>query len=247
MSAEPNEHSVQVHEPQPKDLLQVIAQAVADPRMDVAKMEKLLDMHERIVKDQRKTAYKAAMARLAPKLPQIDRHGHVVHETKSGPPVDRRYSKYEDIDEAIRPLYSAEGFSLSWDTAEGPGGKIRVIGTCSHAEGHDESRQLDLPHDSSGSKNPVQAVASTISYGKRLITEMIFNLVSKGQDVDGESIATITEEQVLNLQGLITEVKADKTRFLLYMKATNLEGILARDYVRAVAELNRKRKRNAPL
>jgi hypothetical protein len=228
--------------PPPKDLLQVIAEAVADPRMDVAKMERLLAMHQTIVTEQRKTAYKAAMARLAPKLPQIDRNGHVVHDTKTGT-VDRKYSRLEDIDVAIRPLYSAEGFSLSWNTGEGPNGKIRVIGTCSHEEGHEEVRQLDLPHDSSGSKNPVQAVASTVSYGKRLITEMIFNLVSKGQDVDGESVATVTEDQVLNLEALITEVSADRKRFLAYMKVSSIEGILARDYVKAVAALEQKRKK----
>ncbi len=200
----------------PESLLAVIARAVADPRMDVEKMAKLLDMHERIVADQRRVAFAAAMSRLAPKLPEIDQNGRVVFEGKNGAKgQDRKYARLEDIDRAIRPLLSEEGFSLSFDTAEGPGGKIRVSGKLSHSEGHSETKQLDLPHDSSGSKNPVQAVGSTVSYGRRMLCKMFFNLIERGEDTNGETeAALITPDQALEINTLIQDTKSDVKSFL---------------------------------
>lgn len=223
------------------NLLAIIATAVADPRMDVEKIERLLAVHQTIMAEQRKQAYIQAMARLAPRLPEIDKNGHVVHETKNGM-VDRRYARLEDIDRAIRPLYSAEGFSISWNTGVGDGGKVRVIGTCSHIEGHAETRQLDLPHDSSGSKNPVQAVNSTVSYGKRIITTMIFNLIAKDEDKDGEDLDTITDEQIKDLEAMITETGTNKSKFLVYMDVDAVPSILKIKYKRAIEFLDAKRR-----
>jgi hypothetical protein len=41
-----------------------------------------------------------------------------------------------------------------------------------------------LPVDLSGKKNPVQAVGSSVSYGKRYAIEALLNLTSRGQDDD---------------------------------------------------------------
>ncbi len=222
---------------QPKSLLQVIAQAVTDPRMDVEKMSKLLDLQERIVADERKTAFYAAMGRLAKVLPEIGKHGNVQIPGRE----DRKYARLEDIDRAIRPLISAEGLSLSFDTQETPK-NIRIICRLAHEGGHSEVKQLDLPLDNSGSKNGAQAVASTVAYGRRILTKMFFNLIEGGEDLDGNSAEKITGEQAKDLQdcmeqlGMMPDTKAH-ARFLVYMQVGAISDILSRDHKKAVVAL----------
>lgn len=215
-------------------LLEVIARAVMDRNVDVEKMERLLAMQERVIADQRKAAYMAAMARVAPQLPQIARLG-VSHHGK--------FALLEDIDSVIRPIYGKEGFSLSFDSKPSEKGTIRVIGRCSHADGHTETKEIELPLDVSGSKNGAQAVISTVSYGRRALTTMFFNLVTKGEDTDANVDALITEEQVKDIRTMLHDTKADEKKFLeLIAGVGKIEEIPARDYKRVMSALDAKRR-----
>src|SRR5437867_6950109 len=59
-------------------MFESLAIAVADPRTDVEKMKALLDVQERLLKKQAEDAFNAAMSKLQPKLPQIDKNGAIV-------------------------------------------------------------------------------------------------------------------------------------------------------------------------
>ena len=230
----------------PTRLLEVIATAVSDPRMDVEKMERLLAMHQTITTEQRKTAFMAAMARLTPKLPEITQRGRVAFSTNAGGAQSRKYARLEDIDRAIRPLIAEEGFSLSFDTAPLDGQKVRVICRLSHSEGHSELKQIDLPIDSSGSKNATQAVGSTVSYGRRVLTKMFFNLIETGEDDDGSGgSGPITKKQATDIRADLKAVGIDEARFLKFMGAEKVEAILARDYQKASNAIETKRRQNA--
>lgn len=169
----------------------------------------------------------AALATVAPQLKQIGKHGTSHHG---------KYARLEDIDRAIRPIISKEGFSLSFDT-QPVGNNIRVICKLSHKEGHEEVKQLDLPIDTSGSKNGAQAVKSTVSYGRRILTQMFFNLIEEGEDTDGEIKAPLTAEQASALNNLIKTKGAPMHRFLKHMKVEKIEDILQRDYQHAFVTL----------
>jgi hypothetical protein len=71
---------------------------------DVATLEKLLSMNERIMAKNAEIAFNQAMARLQQKLPII----HQASQIKHGDKLIARYAKYEDIDRQIRHLYVAE-------------------------------------------------------------------------------------------------------------------------------------------
>lgn len=223
----------------PADLLSVIAQAVADPRMDVEKMSKLLDMHERIMNEQRKVAFTAAMSRLQAKLPQIKKDARIIVKG-----VERsRYTKYETIDRAIQPLLAEEGFALSFDTDSKDGRLFNISCKLSHREGHSETKFLLLPLDASDFRSNVQSIGSTVSYAKRQLVKMHLNLVEADEDDDGNGGSEpITKEQVWDLQALIDEAKADKAKFLNFMGVGDLAEILQRDYKKAVNALEAKRR-----
>lgn len=164
-------------------LLEVIARAARDPSVDIDKMERLLEMQERVIAREAKTAYAAALAELQPLLPVISERGKILNRQSE---VQSTYAFWEDVNEAIRPMLAEHGFSLSFRTGR-DGDQVTVTGVLSHRDGHSEETTLTLPADGSGSKNAVQAVGSSISYAKRYTAFSLLNITTKGEDDDGES------------------------------------------------------------
>lgn len=164
-------------------ILEVIARAARDPNVDIDKMERLLEMQERVLARQAREAYATALAKLQPDLPVISERGKILNRNNE---TQSTYARWEDVNEAIRPLLAEHGFSLSFRTGR-EGGDVTVTGVLSHREGHSEETTITLPSDGSGSKNAVQAVGSSTSYGKRYTAFALLNITSKGEDDDGVS------------------------------------------------------------
>lgn len=224
-------------------IIQVIERAARDPNIDIDKMERLLAMQERIVAKQAQASYAASLSLLQPTLPIIGERGSIKNNSGT---VQSKYALWEDIVGVITPLLAVQGFSLSFRTGN-KDGKIQVTGVLLHREGHSEETTLDLPADTSGSKNAVQAVASSVSYGKRYTAGALLNLRTGEIDDDGRGAAqhpTLSDEQIANINALITEVGADKGRFLKYAKVASLDQILACNYGAVVQMLEAKRTRS---
>jgi hypothetical protein len=164
-------------------LVDVIGRAAADPNVDIEKMERLLAMHERIVERDAKAQYADALSRLQPSLPLISERGGI--KDKHGN-VQSRYALWEDIVRIVTPLLAAEGFSLSFRTKSDEK-SVTVTGVLLHRAGHSEETSLTLPMDTSGSKNNVQGVGSSTSYGKRYTAAALLNLRTGEVDDDGQS------------------------------------------------------------
>lgn len=117
-------------------MMAVIAKAAADPNTDIAKMQALLDMQERIMKKQAEIDFSAAMSRLSGKLAEVKIRRKNSVSYKKGEEAFK-FATYEAIDAAIRPLLAEEGFSLSFtsEPRQGDGGGAVITGTLSHAGG----------------------------------------------------------------------------------------------------------------
>lgn len=168
-------------------LLGVIARAARDPSVDIDKMERLLEMQERVIAREARTAYSVALAELQPKLPIISERGKILNKDRQ---VQSTYAFWEDVNEQIRPLLAQAGFSLSFRTGKN-GNEITVTGVLTHKDGHREETTISLPADGSGNKNAVQAVASSTSYGKRYTAFALLNITTKGEDDDGTTATNV--------------------------------------------------------
>lgn len=157
-------------------LMAVISRAASDPNTDVDKLERLMGLYERITDRSAKAEYSASLAEMQPKLPVVAERG----STDKG-----KYALWEDINDAIRPILAAHGFALSFRVGTATDGKMTVTGILSHKAGHQEETTMTLPLDTSGSKNAVQAVGSSTSYGKRYTALALLNITSRGEDDDG--------------------------------------------------------------
>lgn len=223
-------------------LMEVIARAAADPNTDAEKMERLLGMYERITAQQAKAAYTSALAELQPKLPVITERGGIKNNTGE---VQSTYAKWEDINEAIRPLLHEHHFALSFRTGVAQDGKITVTGILSHAAGHSEETTITLPHDSSGNKNSVQAVGSSTSYGKRYAAIALLNITSRApgdRDDDGQGGGPSPEARAA-----ITDINMAETAVELALwkkeKAEVVrQAVSQREFTEIVALWNRRAK-----
>lgn len=156
-------------------LLPMIERAARDPNVDVDKMERLMSMMERVESRHAEAAFATDLAEMQDELPSIGERGNAAGRYT--------YALWEDINAAIKPVLKRYGFALSFRTDFTDG--ISVTGVLSHKGGHKIETTIKLPADSSGNKNAVQAVASSVSYGKRYTAGALLNLTSHGEDDDG--------------------------------------------------------------
>lgn len=87
-------------------LLDVIARAARDPNVDIDKMERLLEMQERVHARNAKAAYYSALADMQPNLPAIIERGGIKDRTGN---IQSTYALWEDINDVIKPILSASG------------------------------------------------------------------------------------------------------------------------------------------
>lgn len=242
MSAVATRHEAHVIPADAGSIMAVIARVASDPNADVEKLERLLAMHERISAQGAKVEYFDAMAQLQIELPAIVERGGIKDRAGN---VQSTYARWEDINEVIKPILSRFGFALSFRVGQDEG-QISVTGVLSHRGGHSEETTMRLPVDGSGSKNAVQAVGSSTSYGKRYTAQALLNLVSYGEDDDGQkggAARGLTDDQASEIQALMEDVGADRAGFLAYMKADSIAAIPAADFKRAMSALEKKRAR----
>lgn len=156
----------------------MIERLAANPGVDVEKLQKLIDMQERILAHDAEAAFNAAFTLMQPEIPTIAERARTDKTT---------YAPLEDIIEVIRPIYSKHGFSLGFQT-EWPDAKtVKVIGILTHTAGHARRSEFICGADQTGSKNAIQALGSTVSYGKRYTTKDLFCIVTREEDDDGRT------------------------------------------------------------
>lgn len=216
----------------------VVERLATNPEVDPGKLEHLLNLQERILNRNALTAFNAAFAEMQAEMPAITERG----EIKVNGQVRSKYATFEDINDAVKPILKKHGFAVMFKTKT-EGGKITVWGVLMHRDGHREETDMTLDADTSGSKNSVQSIGSSVSYAKRYVMCALLNITSRGEDDDGYSggTALIGDNQVADLEALITEVKADRAAFLKFLKVSRLEDLPAAKYSHAVKALEAKR------
>lgn len=218
-------------------LISMIERAARDPNCDIDKMERLFKMQQDAVSRRAKTAYLAAFSALQSELPAAVRHG-TGHNSK-------KYARYEDIIETLRPFFSKHGFSISHRVST-TATAITVTGVMGHAAGHSEETSIVLPPDASGNKTAVHAMGSAISYGKRYVTLTLTGIATEDEDDDAKRAsagALISDEQAMELRDNIEASGSDLKKFLAYFKIACIADMRATDFDRAMKALAGKQSK----
>lgn len=199
-----------------------IAMALRDSSIDVTKLEALLRMKREAVAEQAKVEFYEALHAAQAEMPQVERLGVVRLIAKDGRDLGTyNFAKWEDMDRVLRPIMERHGFTLDFDMKQrtGDGGGAEVTATLTHARNgrtHSMTRAVSLALDSGAGRNNLQAMGATISYAKRYLAEMLFNIVRKGVDDDGISADKkyITAEQAEELRLKSKQAKRDEGSLL---------------------------------
>ncbi|HBO6773235.1 TPA: ERF family protein [Pseudomonas aeruginosa] len=218
-------------------VLQVIQKAASDPSCDIEKLERLMAMHERMQAKQAEQQYAEAMAAMQQELPAIGERGNAAGRYT--------YALWEDINEKLKPILAKHGFSISFRMPRCDKG-IEVEGVLTHRAGHSERTTIVLPADTSGNKNAVQAVASSVSYGKRYTAGALLNFTTHGEDDDAFTTAEpvlITEAQAKQLKSLLDKC-SDKAQAAFSSIHGTPEQVTKDDFDRVLAMLKKSADQN---
>lgn len=157
-------------------LVSMIERIAMTPELPIERLEKMLDMKERLDAKSAEQEFNAAFARAADAFPSIPLKG-VGHNNKP-------YALLKDIIACTRPALAANGLALTFSTNTSKD-VVVVTAKLIHRSGHSQSTEIELPRDKTGSKNDVQAIGSSQTYGQRYAAQAILGL-SLGDDMDDD-------------------------------------------------------------
>jgi hypothetical protein len=198
----------------------MIERAARDPSVDVDKLRQLMEMRQQVEKERAEREFDAAMADAQSKLRRI-RADAANAQTKS------KYASYAALDRTLRPIYTDAGFALSFNTEPAAENMVRVTCDLSHRNGHKRHYQIDMPADGKGAKGgdvmtKTHATGSAVTYGRRYLLQMIFNL-AVGEDDDGNAAndtgELISAEQVKALTAAMEVKDCTEERLLKWASA----------------------------
>ena len=175
------------------DEIATLLRVVADPNCDVAKAERIEQMLDRARARRAQIFYDRAYTAMQEELPEITKDNKIVIEKNGRVVQSTPYASYSNIQRIIKPIVRKHGFTLEHWTEPGiEGVGIVMFSTLSYSHGldfrHVKTAKLPLKIENSGSKNDIQGVSSSISYGKRINTNTLLDLTTfapQDEDVDG--------------------------------------------------------------
>jgi len=211
----------------------------------IEEINKLVDLRDRIEATEARKAFDAAVSDAKAEIKPIVKNRVVDFPGKDG--RARTHYEYEDlaaVAEAIDPILAKHGLSYRYRSKQD--GKLLTI-TCvlSHRSGHFEETTLSALNDESGNKNAIQSIASAATSLQRYTVKLALGLAAShdddGRGAEATAKPVIDEKQIADLNALIDEVKADRTKLFKYLKIDRLEQILACNYSAVVKIIERKR------
>lgn len=211
--------------------------AAVERGADLSMIEKLMALEERWSRNRARSAFDAAISDAKAEIPIIglNRTGH----------NGKRYADFAAFAAAVDPILSKHGLSYRFRATQ-TDSLITVACILSHRDGHSEENTLSGPADTTGSKNAIQSIGSTLTYLQRYSLKQALGLAA-GEDDDGKAsgLVTISDDQAAALRELAEQAEADLASFCQFMGVESIPAIAAKDYAKADQALRAKLKAKA--
>lgn len=203
---------------------------------DFQSVKEMMALSKELAADQAKRAFDSAVAAAKAEIPTIAKNakGH----------NDKRYANFSAYAKVIDPIIADHGLYYRFRTDQ----TDRIIVTCvlSHEGGHSEENSLSGPADSSGSKNAIQAIGSTLTYLQRYTLIQALGLAASddddGRKSEDQHSDPISQEQVSKVLALIEATDTDIEKFCQYLGIEAVPHITTGQLPRALAMLEKKRR-----
>lgn len=151
----------------PMNPMQLVSIAVQQGA-DIEKLSKLMDLQERWEASQAKKAFDEAINEFQSRMPVVAKRGNVSYQPRNGgQTTNYDYGRIEDAFKTASPILKETGLSFRFNQQAQQGGLITVTCIISHKLGHYEENSMSAMPDTSGNKDAIKAMASTVSYLRR--------------------------------------------------------------------------------
>jgi hypothetical protein len=225
----------------------MLREALTNPDVNPEKAVIMADLMFRMEDRDREATFIAAKTAAIAEMPRIGQDGYNSH-------LKSRFAKWETMQPIVNRVLTKHGLALSF-VVGGDAGKLTVRPVLEGHSWRQEGEAMPLPMDKGPGRSDVQAVGSSISYGKRYAAMAMLNILQAGvaEDDDGaggtadpydsltaserelvdegrREAAGGTESYAAWFKGLAT----DQRGFLAYNKGAN--GLSWHDQNKALAE-----------
>jgi hypothetical protein len=170
---------------------------------NIEELEKLMALAERHDANEARKAFNVAKA-------AFNAENITITKDKENKQFGSMYTTIGNLVNTVRPFLGKHGLAADWTFSQTNG--IEVTCTLSHERGHSECVTLKVPPDTSGAKNPIQQIKSSITYARAATFEAVCGLASTDDanaDDDGNGAGVVTKE---DRQGLRNEARQMRQR-----------------------------------
>lgn len=215
--------------PAEASVFSAIERIMTDPNASVERANQAFEFYQKVEAERARKAYLEAKAAFKANAPAI-------FKDKENKQYSSKYASIGNVVNTVNEALGKHDLDASWEYEQGD--RIKVTCILRHALGHAERVSLSAPPDTSGAKNPLQQIKSTLTYLRLATFEAVTGIATKegAADDDGKGAYTetsvVTDDQADELRDLITKTKTDLNKFLEVAKAESVPDVLAKDFPR---------------
>ncbi len=219
----------------------LMLQAVIDKGVtsdNVKSLEALVGLYERMQDRDAVKQFNEAFLELQKEIPKIQ--ATVPVKNRDGT-VRFKYAPLPDIEEQLRPIALARGFTWSYSEGASTDTQIEKVCTIYHTAGHSRRHPYRVTKSAPPGATATQGDGSTHSYAKRGCLCDAFSIITHDEE-DAKNVgASITESQAQDLETRAKLCGADIEALLKYAGAADFPSIPEDRY----DEINRVLKKKA--
>lgn len=228
----------------PSQLLTMAVQQGAD----LDRLERLMDLQQKWEANEARKHFAAALAAFKSEAITLVKTRQVSFTTRDGDTTSYRHAELACVASIAGSALAKHDLSFRWDVHQSDG-RVTVDCILTHASGHSERVTMSAAPDGSGKKNPIQQVASTVTYLERYTLLAITGMAAKDSDDDAGSAYTpeAPREQAQlapyprdkfehNLPKWADAVKSGKLRVEDVIARVNTKGVLSEEQRCAIAD-----------
>ena len=171
-----------------------------------------------------------------------------VIKTRTNNQTHSKYAELGDVIESAKPAYTKEGFSMIFYEGDCPKeNHVRIYVDILHCAGHMETKHYDVPMDGKGLRGndnmtAIHGKASSVSYGRRYLMCMIWNIPTSDNDGNTQVLPNITDKQLHTLRDLLIAKELPESGLIKVLKVDSLEELPEKRYMEAMGIISAKVK-----
>jgi hypothetical protein len=194
----------------PMDKWERLLQVAVERQAGAEQFAMLVDAITKARREDARLQFEAALGRFKDHLPEVFKTKKVSFPTKDGGETTYWHAEADKASEIIGAELRKEGIIHTWRPSEGANGRCIMTCVFRHSSGHvEDMATIGGPPESSGTKNNLQAIGSTLSYLQRYSLFAASGIVPKGVDNDGRTTAEGMSEDAITDYCILLQDSAD--------------------------------------